>query len=89
MNPPHRAVVFVRADTLKVGQQYVDPLLVLSGSEYAKITFADLHERICDALRGDRPRHLMEVWGPKGVRVMFEDGSARAMTVDDLKDRRG
>jgi hypothetical protein len=33
------------------------PLLVLTGEEYAKITFEELHTRICDPLRGNRPRH--------------------------------
>lgn len=75
-----RAVVFVVAGTPKgtarSGQEYVNPLLVLSGREYDAIAFAELHERICNALRGARPRCVGEFWGPDGsVRLMFEDGS--------------
>ena len=47
-----RAVVFVaegRED--KDGQRYVDPLLVLTGQEYAAIRFADLLERLQAAVR--------------------------------------
>jgi hypothetical protein len=51
-----RAVVIVteetRTGTPRSGQEYDNPLLVLSGREYASISFVDLHERICDALRG-------------------------------------
>ena len=49
-----RAVVFVVAGspkgTPRSGQEYVSPLLVLTGAEYAAIPFAALHRRICDAL---------------------------------------
>ena len=45
------AVVIVREGTEKVGQQYVGPLLVLSGRDYEAISFGELHNRICDALR--------------------------------------
>lgn len=49
-----RAVVFVTDDTKKgtarAGQEYVDPLLVLSGEEYGAITFVELHRRLCDKL---------------------------------------
>jgi hypothetical protein len=55
-----RAVVFVAAGTKKgtarSPQEYIDPLFVLTGEQYAKITFEELHNRICDALRGNRPR---------------------------------
>ena len=77
-----RAVVFVAEGTpkgtVRSPQEYVSPLLVLSGREYGAIPFAELHERICDALRGARPRCVGESWGPDGsVRLMFEDDSAR------------
>ena len=43
-----RAVVFVgdddRKGTARSGQEYVNPLLVLSGEEYAKMPFASLPE---------------------------------------------
>jgi len=79
-DPPLRAVVFVTEGTPKgtdrSGQEYVDPLLVLSGREYGTLSFEDLHWRICDALRGDRPRLVAESWGPDGRRRLhFEDGS--------------
>lgn len=51
-----RAVVFVVAGspkgTPRSSQEYVRPLLVLTGAEYAAIPFAALHRRICDALPG-------------------------------------
>ena len=78
-----RAVVFI-TDTTPKGtarspQEYLRPLLVLSGQEYATIAFRELHDLICDALRGDRPRLVAEVRGPGGgVRLLFEDGSAAA-----------
>jgi hypothetical protein len=75
-----RAVVFVTEGTPKgterSHQEYVSSLLVLTGEEYATIPFAELHERICDALRGSRPRFVAELWEPDGtIRLMFEDGS--------------
>ena len=54
------------------------PLLVLSGREYATPTFGELHARICNSLRGHRPKLVAESWGPDGrVRLIFDDGSAR------------
>jgi hypothetical protein len=54
-SPYPRAVVLVTEDTKKgterSGQEYVDPLLVLSGKEYVEASFADLLERIGDELR--------------------------------------
>jgi len=54
-----RAVVFVTEETKKgtsrAGQEYQDPLLVLTGREYAAIKFDELHTRICDALRDRGP----------------------------------
>lgn len=77
-----RAVVFVTEGTPKgtarSPQEYVGPLLILSGREYATMTFGELHDRICSALRGRRPRLLAEWWGPEGRgRLLFDDGSAR------------
>jgi hypothetical protein len=55
-----RAVVIITEETQKGSarspQEYVNPLLVLSGREYASISFIDLHARICDALRGPAPK---------------------------------
>jgi len=54
-DPFLRAIVFVTEQTVKgtnrSPQEYADPLLVISGEEYARITFADLHKRLCEALR--------------------------------------
>ncbi len=84
-----RAVVFVteatRKGTERSAQEYVSPLLVLSGLEYAAIPFGDLHDRICDALRGDRPRLVAESWEPDGRRrLLFEDCS-----VQDIRSGEG
>jgi len=75
-----RAVVFVTEGTPKgtarAPQEYVRPLLVLSGQEYATTTFGQLHRMICDALRGNRARIVAESWGPDGRgRLLLEDGS--------------
>ncbi len=83
-----RAVVFVTQGTPKgtdrSAQEYVSPLLVLSGLEYAAIPFGDLHAKICNVLRGDRPRLVAESWGPDGrVRLLFEDGSARDVEANE------
>lgn len=70
-----RAIVIVRENTEKVGQEYVRPLLVLSGAEYAALSFQELHDRICDALRGNEARLVAEAFGPDGQRrLVFEDG---------------
>jgi hypothetical protein len=81
-----RAVVFVRGGTPKDVQRYVDPLLVLTGEEYERSTFAELHGRICDALRGSRPRVVMEAWrGDGGVSFRMEDGSSRDLAPEQVK----
>jgi hypothetical protein len=88
---PMRAVVFVtrgtRKGTDRSGQEYVDPLLVLSGLAYAAMPFADLHEKICNALRGDHPRLVAEAWGHDGrVRLLFENGDVQE---PDPRNRNG
>lgn len=80
-----RAVVIVLADSPKEGQRYVDPLVILTGEEYEVLSFGELHQQICDALRGSRPRLLMEAWSNAGVRLMFQDGSSRTLSLDELK----
>jgi hypothetical protein len=51
---------------------------MLTGKEYATITFDDLHTRLCTALRGDKPRVIAQYLKPGGgVRVFFEDGTAK------------
>jgi hypothetical protein len=74
-----RAVVFVTRGTAKgtprSPQEYVNSLLVLSGRDYASITFADLHDRICDALRGNGPEVVAQTFtGDGGVQLVLSDG---------------
>ncbi len=75
-----RAVVFVlstsKKGTARSGQEYESPLLVLTGADYAAMPFQVLHDRLCTALRGTRPRLVMEVFGPDSTTTLvFEDGS--------------
>ena len=68
---PHmRAVVFITEFTLKgtdrSHQEYQSPLLVLTGEEYARITFDDLHDRLCAVLRGNRAPIIAEILNPDG-----------------------
>jgi len=73
----HRTVVFVTNETRKgierSPQEYADPLLVLSGEDYGKITFDELHQRLQEAIRSG-PRVVAEFIGPTGQRVITEDG---------------
>lgn len=85
-----RAVVFVTEETAqgteRCHEEYVEPLLVISGEEYAAITLSDLHERLCAALRGDRPRVIAEILEPDGgVGVVLEDGTVRKLEPDDVE----
>src|SRR5438552_2597588 len=78
-----RAVVFVTESTQKgterSGQEYVNPLLVISGAEYESIAFVELHERLCSSLRGDRSKPISWASQPDGTtRVLFSDGSVVA-----------
>jgi hypothetical protein len=48
---------------------------VRPGRDYASITFADLHERICDALRGKGPGAVAQSFtGDGGVQLVLSDG---------------
>jgi hypothetical protein len=72
-----RAVVIVHEGTAKVGQEYIAPLLVLTGTEYLAATFEALHERICDALRGIRPRVVAQlIRGDGETNLFFEHATA-------------
>lgn len=78
-----RAVVFVvstsRKGTSRSGQEYESRLLVLTGAEYGTMPFPVLHDRLCTALRGSKPRLVLEVVGPdSSTTVVFEDGSKRS-----------
>jgi len=73
-----RAVVIIRSGTEKIGQEYVNPLLVLTGQEYSAITFDALYHRICDALRGSRPKLVAEfLSGDGNSRLIYDDGSSK------------
>ena len=79
-----RAVVFVTSATHKgtdrAGQEYVDPLLVLSGEEYSRTSFELLERSLCDALRGNVPRLIGTFAPPHGNwRAMFADGTVREL----------
>jgi hypothetical protein len=83
-----RAVVFVIAGakkgTRRSPQEYVSPLLVLTGEQYEKMSFAELYERLCSALRGERPRVVAEFLRPDGTRtVHFEDGTLEYVEGDN------
>jgi len=80
-----RAVVIITGETEKGTarnpQEYSNPLLVLDGKQYARMTFDELHDRICDALRGDRPRLVIETLGPDGRHSLhFDDGTSRDLS---------
>ena len=68
--PQMRAVVVVTEFTPKgtdrSPQEYQSPLLVLSGEDYSRMTFADLYEKICIALRGNRTAIVAEILRPDG-----------------------
>ena len=64
--PLYRAVVFVEETGEKgtdmCGQEYIDPLLVLTGAEYEAIRFIDLNRRLEEALEeryGPQPKIIM------------------------------
>jgi hypothetical protein len=77
-----RAVVFVTENTPtgteRSPQEYVSPLLVLTGEAYAHMTLDTLYTHICHALRGDKPRVVATYLAPSGrIRILFEDGTAK------------
>jgi len=77
-----RAVVIItegtKKGTTRHPQEYMNPLLTLGGEEYASMTFDELHNLICDTLRGALPRLVMETIDPDGsILLHFEDESSR------------
>jgi hypothetical protein len=63
---PHRAVFFVEQGTEKgserCGQEYLKPLLMLTGGEYESISFVELLNRLEEALDckyGNRPAAVL------------------------------
>jgi hypothetical protein len=74
-----RAVVIVTEETQKgtarSPQEYVNPLLVVSGRDYASISFVELHERICGALRGKGSQVVAQSFTPDGAaQLVLSDG---------------
>jgi hypothetical protein len=73
----NRAVVFIteetRKGTLRSGQEYVDPLFVLSGEEYAKMPFQTLLERLEEAIRSG-PRVVAEYLDSEGQTHVLREG---------------
>lgn len=74
-----RAVVIVTEETRKgtahSPQEYTNPLLVFSGRAYASISFAELHTRTCDALRGKGPRVVAQSFTANGeMQLIMSDG---------------
>jgi hypothetical protein len=79
--PFDRAVVFVTEYSLKgtvrSPQEYVSPLLVLTGEEYSRLKFAELHRGICDALRGNRAPVVAEIIQPDGRHRIIRSRKAK------------
>jgi hypothetical protein len=81
-----RAVVFVTEYTSKgterSPQEYVQPLLVLTGEAYATMTFDALYTHICNALRADKPWVVATYLAPDGsMRLLFEDRAVQEVDV--------
>ena len=72
----HRAVVFVtdrtEKGTARNGQEYVDPLLVLSGEEFAKMPFQTLLDKLEEAIRSG-PRVVAEFIDSQGQTHVIRD----------------
>ena len=81
--PFYRAVAIITEYSIKgtprCGQEYVSPLLLLTGEAYAQMTFQELHESICDALRGNRAPVVMQVLLPDGTHKVIR----RKKSTDD------
>jgi hypothetical protein len=75
--PFMRAVVFITEDSIigteRSGQEYVAPLLVISGREYASLNFEEVHARLCKALRGNRAPVVAQILSPNGVNTIIRD----------------
>jgi hypothetical protein len=78
-----RAIVIIREQTEKIGQEYIGPLVVLSGDEYRAMPFGVLHERICDALSLPRPRVVGEFIHDGEIEILREGDVAKAVPSKD------
>lgn len=78
-----RAIVIVRDQTEKIGQEYIGPLLILSGEEYETTPFQVLYDRVCDALRRNRPRLIAETFDAGGSTLIFADDTAQSDEQDE------
>jgi hypothetical protein len=83
-----RAVVFVTGDTKKGtsrgAQEYESPLLELTGAEYEGMPFQDLHDRLCNVLRGGRPPLTLQLFVPGSApTLVFDDGSTTVVRGDE------
>jgi len=86
-----RAVVFVikgtKKGTVRSPQEYTDPLLVLTGRDYASMSFVELHDRICDALRGNGPRVVAQSLTDDGSIQLFLSDGRIIDTKDGMKGK--
>ena len=80
--PFHRAVAIVTEHSIKgterSGQEFASPLLLLTGEEYAHLTFDELHQRICDALRANRSPVVAQVLLPDGTHKIIRAKRSRS-----------
>ena len=79
-----RAVVFIRKleekGTERSAQEYLNPLLMISGKDYSAASFANLHERLTEALLGNRLKVVAEIREPTGtIRVVYEGGNSQVV----------
>lgn len=82
----NRAVVFVREGTQKgtarSHQEYVDPLLVLTGEEYAKMPFQTLLDKLEEAIQSG-PRVVMEYLDSAGHTHIFRENDEGSSPISD------
>lgn len=87
----NRAVVIIRNGTPKgterCHQEYPEPLLILTGVEYDRTTFSQLHQRLLAALGRGKPRLTMVLVRPDGtIEGRYHDGSQRILGQRDSPD---
>ena len=78
-----RAMVIVTDETEKVMQEYVNPVLVMTGEEYEKMPFSELHWKICLKLQeGHAPCMGVSFTEDGKAKIMFTDGSVKVIEKD-------